>query len=1107
MLRRFLLIGVGGSGGKTLRYLRQDLEQRLLEVGWTEGIPVGWQFLTIDVPPSPDGNEPGLPPQLPDGSYVGLAVQNVSYAALDRVLVPAAPNERNLRELVGWRPNPANVFVDIAAGAGQHRTLGRVIAVANLGKIKSAISGAIERMSQPDATTQLDRLSQAFGNQPTNNPPMPVALVTSSIAGGSGAGIFLDVCDVLKSTGQSWADNSMAVLFAPDVFADLPQLGKNGVYPNALAALSEMLAGYWNNEPTGATEYALYESAGIQISGSKRRGPRYPFVIGRSNQRVHFGGQLDVYQGTGSALAALLTSATAQNDLVSYKFGNWTNSTSLPDNLGLKTPNDETPLSSLGFASVSLGRDRFGRYASERLARLAVEHVLRAHWVGREVPEKMTPEEALEEAREPNFNWFLEESGLHELGETNNEIVDGLRPPTQAALIEETVQRVRSNVVGGRKSLKASEWSNALCGSFKANEQQFLGDIQVRIETNARDVWIPEMQTKIRALVAKAMAMVGGPVTVALLDSLLAEIARVVGELTHEQDKYRRWTLNRDGAIQDGLAQFGDRNQMPADNEFLSRAIDQGRKTLEWGAEAELRAFAADIVRDLSEGLLMPLRSAVAGAVAVLEQEDRPAAGNGVAAVVREWPDGELVPKRYEPAVNERLVEPVGEFPAMFRDRIEKTIDATTPDGAQRQAVTEIVLGSKIATEQQCVQQKSPWWPDRLSSASAVPSRARFEVSLNADSLLNRARLWVHAPNTAIGSYVSESMSSYVGSGVDEATRVDRMERLRASFAEALSLAAPLVNLNASVLSRVHERDSMKPSFSFTEIPFAVGTPGRTMVEAVLRSQDIDPTDPVNAKFFGDGDQSRIDIVSMFDVAMEPVVFDSIMAPIAADWTARKNTAEARKNFWKWRRSRPLTRFAPMAPEVRRRFITGWWTARLLGQLRWPAVTDAGPVEAWIADQRSWMPFPFPLITPALGEADILPAVVESLPLAIVAYATKGGLGDQALMPYRRLSDLGDAPQMALHPWIMSGTVPAGSPVPDERMGVLTDAPDVRRKKVLDYLEGRQTRYAKLIDEPVTTLDFFELRWVWELGEDLRNSFHSLIQVARSTDTAGEDSD
>ena len=35
MLQPFILVGVGGSGGKTLRAMRQTLLRRIRQVGWT----------------------------------------------------------------------------------------------------------------------------------------------------------------------------------------------------------------------------------------------------------------------------------------------------------------------------------------------------------------------------------------------------------------------------------------------------------------------------------------------------------------------------------------------------------------------------------------------------------------------------------------------------------------------------------------------------------------------------------------------------------------------------------------------------------------------------------------------------------------------------------------------------------------------------------------------------------------------------------------------------------------------------------------------------------------------------------------------------------------
>ncbi len=117
MLRPFILIGVGGSGGKTLRVIRQTLRTRLTEARWpaNKDLPAAWQFLQIDVATVADGDDPDLPPQLPPGQFLGMVGPGVTYGTLDTALGGALAPIDQLESLGGWKPDPEFAMVPAAA--------------------------------------------------------------------------------------------------------------------------------------------------------------------------------------------------------------------------------------------------------------------------------------------------------------------------------------------------------------------------------------------------------------------------------------------------------------------------------------------------------------------------------------------------------------------------------------------------------------------------------------------------------------------------------------------------------------------------------------------------------------------------------------------------------------------------------------------------------------------------------------------------------------------------------------------------------------------------------------------------------------------------------
>src|SRR4051794_22409682 len=103
-LRPVLIIGVGGSGGKTLRTLREVMLRRLRQAGWDKTrLPNAWQMLAIDTitTASPEDYEA---PMLPATQYLGLTPPAMNYAGIRQQLLQSVPVQEQPTAFAGWLP-------------------------------------------------------------------------------------------------------------------------------------------------------------------------------------------------------------------------------------------------------------------------------------------------------------------------------------------------------------------------------------------------------------------------------------------------------------------------------------------------------------------------------------------------------------------------------------------------------------------------------------------------------------------------------------------------------------------------------------------------------------------------------------------------------------------------------------------------------------------------------------------------------------------------------------------------------------------------------------------------------------------------------------------
>ncbi|WP_231997756.1 MULTISPECIES: tubulin-like doman-containing protein, partial [unclassified Mycobacterium] len=381
-MRRFLVVGCGGSGGATLSLMMDQLRSELHTAG-IEKLLAGWQFVHIDVPSAAESGPEGLanvPAQ--GGSYVGCGPQGSSYAVLDGALSQRLAAESALDTIATWAPrNPQEVSIPISAGAGQYRAIGRMITLSKAAEIHARLQAAWDTLFRVETVSEMSTVDvPGMGRFDPNEPPL--VLVVSSMAGGAGASMALDVCRLL--TLVTGLDPRLMGVFmvTPDIFDSLPQSAIIGVRANALAMLGEIVA----SQSGAAREHDVRILRALGHHHGE--GEPIPFArvfpvgryIGADRTLFGDGSQYAVYRGLARGLAGLMMSGRASDQFVAYDLGNTASPVGDRDLLGWGISSwDVLPWGTYGFSSLSMGRDRYAEYAAQRLARSCVDKLLDGH--------------------------------------------------------------------------------------------------------------------------------------------------------------------------------------------------------------------------------------------------------------------------------------------------------------------------------------------------------------------------------------------------------------------------------------------------------------------------------------------------------------------------------------------------------------------------------------------------------------------------------------------------------------------------------------------------------------------------------------------------------
>ncbi len=1037
-LGRYLFIGLGGSGGKTLQYLHNNLSLKLASVN--KPMPKGWQFLWFDVPQNPDSLESGsgIKP-LPEKYYVPLTNIGLSYSSYDRNLRKRFPQIHDM--LAGWSPEASQVTTPVTTGAGQFRAIGRVITMKSYKDVYDKIKDTLNSLQGADVLEELDSIQSSLSSQDIDTgvkEPEPMIVLVSSLAGGSGSGSTIDVADIVRSVVQNnniSEDFSVGLLYTPDIFLGEPKLKDNSaIHANSVFGMSEILSGYYDSDKV-QPDNIMWSTFGMLAPESRRRGPRFNFLIGRSNGQVTFQSPQDVFRNTGKLLAEWCLDPTIDSTLREFVLTNWdSESRKNPNNNGIikkvsssgKVP--VHPFNSLGYSSVNLGREFFSDYSSKRSAKKAITHITRAHWDIAVQTGQQTSAKKLQTLMDNlrNYNHLLVDSGLDELGKDSNQIKEKIQEPENSSIKDEFVKKIFDFAANDNEERNKSEWAEKFSEAFDSHKEDFVREVRKNHIKNAR-VWVKHFNVEFTNFISTAIAEKGAPLILEWLKDLDIVLKKTLDdkdiglrEELVQQNKFELYTMNY---IEERLKELGD-NSFTNTHPSMTAVKTQIGKSLGYKMDADVSKITIDLVEEVVETVLPEFRKILIEICQKNEFNLDPTRDNGPGKEVQSWPDDKPTDASVH-SENEALIEEIDEYQDIYERLLNSTfIGEAQGDDAEVRLIEKVISGEKIPldfmdlpdSEKRKLRKSaliyidSPWVPqkDYLTDGNRAPQKPKLSIDVDIFTIKEKAEAILNEKGTPFGTYLSQSLSDYLApTGLDPDEHQARTDKFMLAFRKALDYARPQIEVNNNLHKVVHDDDA-KNIIQLSKISIKNQEIKEEITKELLPKFNNDPA--AVSKLFStenDGSQS-ISFFSYYSVPMDITVMRSLWSPFIEKWNGANNDTSDLANFWLYTRSRPLDEFIPMHPKILLSLIKGYFISCLNGQIITNRETknSSDPLQVHInVDDYGKVGFPSPLIESNPRPQDELGALILSLPLAMGLFSTEQDI--DALIPYKELIELG----------------------------------------------------------------------------------------------------
>jgi hypothetical protein len=1080
-VKKFLVVGCGGSGGQTLTFIMDQLRADLKDRG-IDDLPPAWQFLHIDVNPEPPKTKGLGSVRDLGGRYLSVSSPGNTFPLVEHKVEQSLQSKGALSALLGWAPPPQNqaaAQVPVTTGAGQYRAVGRMLTLTDLDDIRAALDTMYAQVQRPDAWGSLPTAYPA--NETFEDQVVPI--VVASMAGGSGASMFLDISRMLGRIPGVDRSSLGIFLFTADVFASLPAGDRTGVDGNALGALGEIIAA--QTRASDEVDAELYTAMGIppEATNTPAFARVFPIgsAIGGDGARFGDGSSEGVFRGLGRALAATVGSSEASFQYLQSKIENPPQGGFDLNSLGWGNSASVFPWGSFGYASLSLGRDRYTEYAAQRLARNAFDDLERGH---QRADDPLPDNEQIGALLDSQFSTILADLKLPQPGEntrtwfTAQALTDRTLTPESQLAVGDAVGMLSTIDAG-----QAEAWVQVVRQRLDSL-QRGTGERIDNAVYQWANAWANSLEEDILVAFRTAMTQVSIPYAKAMVVRLRAHLDPHVEQLRSANASAQRPPLEMDADIAARAAAL--KKTVIGAGHALADTISLGFLNSARKAMVVRGAgLAGDVLAAYCSDVLGALERAAEEAKGALETARSATASEAGLAQLKttaypEWPrEGAPVPARFDHADNEVLLTTSADFTARFeQDVLAAVPNASLFDAARKALVGEIKSGQwessgALRGEFPVVIPTSRWIPaclprDPATGEGRTKNVPAYTLAVRTPELLDRARANLSRPGP-FADYSSQTIEDYLDQeGLTPEQREVRAAEFVAKFKEAMSLARPLVGVSPPMIQQVHDA-SLLYQYSFSAIPIAGGA--GTVSERIVANLQADPTldSSTEQRFVASlkptSQQKRIAIFGSYP-PYSPLVFSSLLDQIQQRWSGAAD--QAKQSLWQWKRTRPLPGSIAMGAIEQRVMIEGWFLGRLIGSVVLPKDRLVNePAQVFDAARSAWMSFPNPLMTPPRAfrsPDDWLPAVLESHSLALVQ--CNGDVQLTALRPYVALRGISDdtvaKPQSGfgdtsgdrmLEAWLTTGAGPSGQP---SQVGGLENVATMSREEraaaALDWL-------------------------------------------------------